>query len=228
MHSLLKSLALVCIVTQSVSAEEWKSADGVISVIVPNQSRFVQTESEPPVSIIWVSTDGMLTLMIAEIQIPPKMPLRQSSLEKGITKALGGKILDSTMERRKGHEIITITNYSQDFEPELFITQKVVAINDKAYKIMARGFGKDVRTDPEAGKFLSSFKIHATKQKGTRSRPNRGSGIRAARGNVEFTPVDLISQKLGGIGFLLLIFCGIVTCISRLSKRGKSTDDSST
>ncbi|MCA9020325.1 MAG: hypothetical protein KDA74_09305 [Planctomycetaceae bacterium] len=227
MQSMFNSFILVCILTQSVSAEEWKSADGVISVTVPDQSRFVQTESQPPASIIWASTDETLSLMVAEVQIPPNIPLRQSSLEEGITEELGGQILDSTSELHKGHELFTITNSSQIFEPELIMTQKIIAINNKAYKLMAMGFGKDVRTDPEAVKFLSSLKLHITEQKKTESPPNRGSGLRAAREETEITPADLISQKLWGFAFLLLFICGLAKLILRSSKQEKPTDNSS-
>ncbi|HAH44883.1 MAG TPA: hypothetical protein DCM07_08485 [Planctomycetaceae bacterium] len=216
MHSLLKTFASVCLLVSSVSAEEWKSADGVISVTVPDEFRFVETESQPPVSIIWVSTDETLTLMIAEVQIPPNMPLRLSSIEQGITGEMGGQILNSTSEMRQGYELFTITNQSQDFTPELIMSQNIIAIKGKVYKLMAMGFGKDVRSDPDAEKFLSSLKIHVTRRD---IPPQAAPGSRGALTNSETSMVDFISQKLGSIGILLLLICGIVTLILRVSKR---------
>ncbi|QDT43657.1 hypothetical protein Pan241w_37590 [Gimesia alba] len=221
MPSPLKSFAFVCLLLSSVSAEEWKSADGVISVTVPDESRFVETESQPPASIIWTSTDETLTLMIAEVKIPPNMPLRQSSIEKGITEELGGQILHSTSEMRQGYELFTIINQSQDFTPELIMTQKIVDINDKVYKLMAMGFGKDVRSDPDAEKFLSSFKIHVTRRD---TPPQAAPDSRGVSTNPETDMVDFISQKLGAIGILLLMICGIVTLVLRTSKRDEPTD----
>ncbi|QDU06981.1 hypothetical protein [Gimesia aquarii] len=221
MHSLLKTFASVCLLVSSVSAEEWKSADGVISVTVPDESRFVETESQPPVSIIWASTDETLTLMIAEVQIPPNTPLRQSSIEQGITGEMGGQILNSTSEMRQGYELFTITNQSQDFTPELIMSQNIIAINGKVYKLMAMGFGKDVRTDPDAEKFLSSLKIHVARRD---TPPQAAPGSWGASTNSETSMVDFISQKLGSIGILLLLICGIVTLILRVSKRDEPSE----
>lgn len=221
MPSVIKVFACTCLLVSSVSAEEWKSDNGVISATVPDASRFVPAEFEPPVLMKWVSTDETMTLMIAVMDIRPNMVLQPSLMEQGIINEMGGQILDSTNEMRQGYQLFTVTNQSPQFEPELIMSQKLVAINDKVYKLMALGFGKDVRTDPDAQEFLSSLKIHVTRRNSPAQTPpdSQGSATRP-----ETSMSDLISQKLGAIGILLLLICGIVTLVLRASKRDEPSD----
>ena len=60
-----------------VSATEWKTTDDIISVAVPDDSRFVQVNAMPPLSVIWATKDGTIKLGVAEIPLRRNMKIIQ-------------------------------------------------------------------------------------------------------------------------------------------------------
>jgi hypothetical protein len=219
MLQLVKTIALVCLVAMHVSAAEWKTTDGNISVAAPDESRFVQADVTPPLSVIWVSTDETIKLGVAEVPFRPDMKLIQASVEKGFAEGLGGRIVDSSTEQQAGHEIFVMTGHGEALGTEVYITQAVVAVGDKVYKIMAIGLGKDIRVNSDATKFLSSFRILTTKQAVTSDPQRSVSSPQPAHGDSDRSPVDLLSEKIGSISLLILIACAIVIQVSRSAKR---------
>ena len=227
MLQLLKTFAIVCLFTTAVSAAEWQTTDGNISVVVPDESRFVQVDAVPPLSVIWVSTDETIKLGVAEVPFRPDMKLVQSSVEKGLAEEMGGKIVDSLTERQAGHEIFVMTGHGEVLGTEVYITQAVVAVGDKVYKVMATGLGRDTRVDSYATKFMSSFKILTTKQDVAFDPPRTVPSSQPNQSDTDKSLVDLLSEKIGGISVLILIVCVIAILISRFGKRRKPPGDNS-
>jgi len=224
MHHLLRAFTIVCLCATCLSAAQWKAKDGNISVAVPDESRFVEVDAVPPLSVTWISTDETIRLGVAEIPIRPNMKLIRSSVEEGLAEEMRGKIVASSTRQQDGHEVFLMTGHGRVLETEVYITQAVVAVGDKVYKVMATGLGKDTRTDSDATTFMSSFKILATKRAVTPHASQSVPGSPPASGDSPKSVVDLLSQKIGGISALILIVCVIAALISRFAKRRKPSD----
>jgi hypothetical protein len=214
------------LVAQCASAAEWQSADGNISVTIPEASRFVKGEAVPPISVVWVATDETIKLAVAEVPFRHDMKLIQSSLEGELAKLMGGRIVASSTERQLGHDIMLMTAYGEMFGTETYITQAIVAVGDKVYKVMACGLGRDTRVDPDAKAFLSSFRLLPSSQIAGSPSANRRTNAQSARTSPESDAktIDMLSGKIGGIALLLLL---IATAISRSATRRKQAEHNS-
>jgi len=203
--------------SEAIHAEQWTTKDGIISVTAPDSSRFQQQEPTPPMSVLWVSNDGVIRLAVVEIPMPKKnMPLIRSSLEKGAAEELHGKIVASSKSQQGNQPIFTMTVASDANGTPVFLSQSVAAVNGKAYKVMAVGVTKDTRSDPDAMSFVASYKIDPAAASGPA--PTGASNENPQRADQSL--IDALSQKIGGISLLVLIVCLAVVLITR--KKGKA------
>src|SRR5262245_8075048 len=160
----LNAVVVLLLAAGAARAEEWKTPDGVIAVTVPDPTRFVQADHGPDVLVVWQSRDESLRMLVGEMPAPPNAGLKQSGLEQGLMKEVNrrlrnGKLVSSSVEVRDGHEVFTMTAQGEGNGTTVYFTQVIVARGGKAYKVAVAGFGKDTRTDPDATRFSSSFKI---------------------------------------------------------------------
>ena len=223
----LKAIIFLFLVATCVSGAEWRTTDGNISVAAPDASRFVQVDSVPPLSVIWVSKDETVKLGVVEMPSRPDMELIQSSVEKGLANEMRGKIVASSAEKQEGHHVFLMTGHGEILGKEAYMTQAVVAVGNKVYKVMAAGFGKDTRVDPDATEFVSSFKVLTPKRVVNSDPPEDVRDSQPAPNDSSESLVDLLSQRIGGISALILIVCVIVIVLSRSTKRRKPNGDAS-
>jgi hypothetical protein len=212
----------------NVFAGVWKTADGNISVVTPDASRFVQVDSTPPLSVIWVSKDETIKLGVAEIPFRRGMDLVRSAVERGFAKETGGKIVASSAKQQAGHDVYVMTVHWKMHGNDFFTTQVVVAVGDKVYKVMATGIGKDTRVDPDAAAFVASLEILTPKQVVNSDPPEPERSSQPELNDSRESLVDRLSQRIGGVSALVLIASVIVIVLLRLAKRRKSIGDHST
>ena len=113
-----------------------------------------------------------------------------------------------------------MTGHGELLGTEVYITQAVVAVGNRAYKVMAIGMGRDTRVDSDATVFMSSFKIWAPNKVVNSDPPGDVPNSQPVADDSSESLVDVLSQRIGGIGALLLIICVVVIVISRLANRG--------
>jgi hypothetical protein len=208
-------------------AAEWRTTDGNISVATPDASRFVQVDSVAPLSAIWVPKDETVKLGVVEMPIRPDLRLIRSSVEEGLANEMRGRIVASSAEKQEGHDVFLMTGHGEILGREAYMTQAVVAVGGKVYKVMAVGFGKDTRVDPDATEFVSSLKILTPKQVVNSNPPEDVRDSQPVPNDSSESLVDLLSQRIGGISALILVVCVIVIVLLRLAKRRKPSGDAS-
>jgi hypothetical protein len=207
------ALILVLLAAACLSAEEWKTEDGNISVEAPDPSRFTKFENVGPMSVFWITKDEKVKLAVIEQPFPSNVELVKSGLEEGLVEEVGGKIVASSAEDLNGHRVFLLTAQTNLLGRDAYLTEAVVKIGGKAYKVMATGLGTHTGKDPDVTKFISSLKILAPAAKVATS-PRRAQQSRPESYG------DWVSKKIGGIGVMLLIL-GILAKIAY--RRGRGT-----
>lgn len=211
-------LHALTVLLAAISAGEWTTSDGVVTVAVPNESRFILGEVEPPLSVVWVTDDETVKLGVAETPFPKNATLVKSAVEEGLAEELGGEIVASSTSQVDGHEVFTMTAHTHSPGVDLYITQSVFAFDGKAYKLMAVGLGQDIRTDPDVAEFLGSLKLPPAAPRETSDATASRSG--PANGEEsEISQADLWSRRIGGISVLVLLGCVAALLVRYFARR---------
>jgi hypothetical protein len=203
------ALVLLLLLPTAAVGEQWKSSDEKIAVTIPDAPGFVKVEAMPP--LIWVSKDETIKLGVVEMAVPANTKLIQSALERGFAESIQGKIVASSKDVRAGHDVFVMTAQGKLQDSEVYMTQAVVGLDGKLYKVMATGIGKDIRTDPDATRFIESLTILVPPQ----AAPSTGQ---IPPPSPEDSWANQWSRKLGGMSMLLLIGCGVVLILRRIVK----------
>lgn len=203
----------------SLSASEWTTADGRVSVAVPQPERFAQAEPTPPFAVIWVSHDGSVRLGVLTMTIPKGVKLVKASLEEGLVQEVNGELIDSSVDNLSGHQVYRMTARGKASEDALYVSQAVVGVEGTAYKAMAISTGSEPGADTDITRFLTSFRILIPAEQNARNpTPQNSTGS-------ELDTHEL-SKTLGGIGLLTLIVAILVLWVRRRqSTRSASTSD---
>ena len=211
-------LLAYCVTAGSAFADDWKSADGNIAVTPPDQMRFDKIDSQPPLIMTWVAHDESIKLGVVEIIWSSKVKIIRESVEKAFAKEINGEIIASSVEEQFGHTIMKMTakGVIPNSEDEIYITQFVVGVGEKVYKIMAVGVKQDARTDPDAINFLNSFKILPPASSATVDLPSARTSPNAASQKPSESPVNNWSGKIGLASIIVVI---LVLVLKRATKK---------
>ncbi|GAA4435859.1 hypothetical protein [Bremerella cremea] len=159
MKRLILALTLTMLSATYGKAEQWKSSDGVIVCEIPDSERFVEIQPDPPAKVFWLSPDETLKLGIIESPAPIERKIIQSALEQGLAEDLDGEILDSTVVEKNGHQVFLISAAGGALGDDAILSQAIVKVGGKFYKLMVFGIGKDPRQNSDAQAFLNSLEI---------------------------------------------------------------------
>ncbi|QDU58605.1 hypothetical protein [Aeoliella mucimassa] len=208
---MLRTLTIIgCLLAVPVEAAEWKSADSKLSVEIPDESKFVIGEADPPIAAIWISNDETIKLSVVEVPMPPGVKLIQSSAEEGLAEEMGGEIIESSSRQLNGHDVYFMTCHGTIQDTELYFSQSIAAIEGKVYKLMAIGMGRDIRGDADVHRFFDSLQIHVA------HRPSPARSRTAEREEEDDqTSVDNWSGKIGAISLLFLLGFGVSKLLSK-------------
>lgn len=166
-------------------------------------------------SAIWLSKDETVRLGVTETSLPPNIRIIRSSLEEGLAEELGGRIIASSAQQQEGHDVFLMTGRGGTGGDKIYITQAIVAVGNKVYKVIACGIGKDTRVDPDATAFISSFRILTPRQI-VDSVPREDVGnSQPALNQPSESLIGLLSRRIGGISALILLVGVIVIVLLR-------------
>ncbi len=213
-------------------ADEWNTPDGMISVTVPDPTRFVEVKIGPEALVAWKSMDGNLVMAFAELANPKEERLRLSPVVEGFANEFrktfkNVEILHSSVEQHSGHEVLVMTGRGEKEEFTAYSTQVITSTGGKVYKAMATGIGIDTRTDPDATAFIASFKPLVSRQGGATALVPAPVGQPVQMPPEPNAFVKIISNKLGFFAGMLLFaafFVFVIVYLVRLS-RSRDTDD---
>jgi hypothetical protein len=200
-------ILLLLFVARSALGDNWTTPDGVVSVSRPDLSRFIETSQLPGLTIAWISRDETVKLGVVEVSIPAGMRLRQAGIEKGLVDVVKGELVESSKRQDGPHTIVTMTARGKAMGQDIYATQAVAVLNNKAYKAMAVTTGNDSRRDAHVVAFIESFRIAKPSQSETNTLvPDRDiDGQNAAHWSLHE-----LSATIGGLGCSLLIVVLIV------------------
>jgi hypothetical protein len=203
-------------------AADWKTPDGKISLMTPDETRYTLLGQLPPGMLaLWQSHDQTMHMTVGEMGNPRDFKLERTGLEQGFLKQLSsqfknGKLIASVVEKRGGHEIFTMSAQGESEGSTVFATQSITSLDGKAYTALVMGIGKDTRSDPDAVRFIHSFRVLTSSspavvspaQQTHQSEPEK-QGDSTAR----------ISQLMGTIAGILLFVAGAVWIARRLTRK---------
>ena len=203
------TLTLICCCATTASALEWKTPDGKLAVTVPDRPRFAEVDPPPPpLSAVWVTADETIRLGVVEQHSPPNTRLVRAAFEKALAQEINGKIVASSADVRRGHEVLTVTAHGSLQGDEVYITTSAFITGDRAYKLMAIGMGKDPRADADAMKFIGSLRILVPNEKQVAEKSDIANPKQAADSGTSSsnqTEADRITGQIGAVGVLLLV-----------------------
>jgi hypothetical protein len=162
----LKAFLVLFLVADTVHAEEWKTPDGMIAVTVPDLARFVKVDTEQDALVIWDAQDHTMRMLVSESDAPAKIKPNPGSVEEAFMLEVNkrfknGKLRSSFVGVQNGYVVFRLTAQGDQNGTPVYLTQTLTVFGGKSYKAMVGGFGKDTRTDPDAIRFIDSFKILA-------------------------------------------------------------------
>ena len=145
----------------SASGERWKSPDGAFTIARPSSWRFHERSAKEPFFAAWISQDENIQLFVVRNPLPSSA-LSQSALEADLASDLQGMVFESRSEVRGAHTLYHATARGGLSDVDMFCSQIAFQVGEDAYyKVIAVGFGKDPRRDPDATAFLNSLTINA-------------------------------------------------------------------
>jgi hypothetical protein len=150
--TILAGLLLLCTIA---SAEEWTSADGVVSVQIPNPKRFDELQTVGMLKH-WRSQDGMANLGILEDQWPRNRAVRRDLLEQEFVREVGGEFVSSSMRRVNGRDLLTVTTRVEEDGITLYFTQIMVPVGLRIHRFLTISLDTN---EPAARQFLDSVKV---------------------------------------------------------------------
>jgi hypothetical protein len=208
----LRVLASLLVALPSVvlGAETWTSPDGFLSVARPDADRFQAVpESPPPFLALWISNDESVKLGVAKTEVPARVRLVQSSVERGFAKEVGGQVTRLPTRIVSGYDVWQMKASSPSGE----ITQTIIRRDGAVYKLMAMTTGEDAQI-AQASRFLDSLSVaqSAAAQPG-RTAAKPGKAI----------DTHTLSKSLGGAGILLAVGLAIYL-FARGRKARKAAD----
>ena len=187
---LVQASGLVSIVT----AENWTTPDGFLTVTKPSESEFEELASPPtPIVGYWSSKDGRLSLAVVIVDIPAQVVLNQASAEEGMAEEIGEPVTRLPTRKIGGFEVWTMTAKNSEAE----ITQAMLRNEGKLYKLMAIKHVNEPNPE-EVNAFLGSVQL-------VESRPSLTTN--EEREVLPESRLDLhnLSKRMGGIVLLALV-----------------------
>ena len=162
-------IALTVCGSTLLHAGDWISADGAVTVEIPDPGRFAEGPLEPPLQKVWQRTDGAVRMAIIRFPLPDGMPAPApgpellNDLAQGLLSELArlpgqARLISSSIEQHEGATIYKMTATVTDGGHALFSTQWVLYADTVAYKLMAVGAGVDTQSDPDVQRFLLSLR----------------------------------------------------------------------
>ena len=216
MFRALKAIVILSLVTNRSLAGDWTTADGNISVAEPGIGAIRATGSRRG-----AFGDLGLERRNNSVGRSPSRHFREKSpklngpsVEKGFLEKTNGKMSASSVENRQGYDVLTMTANGEIEGNRFCITQVVVQIGNKVYKVMATEIGKDALDNPDAVAFVNSLKILA---------PQRARTADPAKNAQPKSLVDELSERIGGISLLTLIVCLLSHFTVGSKQRGRSS-----
>jgi hypothetical protein len=163
----LKAFIVLFFVADTACAEEWKTPDGMIAVTVPDPARFVKVDTEQGALVVWDAQDHTLRMLVSEMDAPPNTKPNPGQVEQAFMSEVNarfknGKLLTSLPSVQNGYVVFTLTAQGEQDGTTVHLTQTLTVVGGKSYRAVVGGFGKDTRTDPDAIRFIDSFKIQAS------------------------------------------------------------------
>lgn len=220
MSARLVTAIVLALAPAAAPAEEWKTPDGNASVAAPDAARFTKLD-QPGALAFWQSRDGSVRLLVGEMAAPPSVKkLERAPVEKGMLKEMNtqmrnAQLLDSSTEARDGHEVLAMTARAEQDGVVVYFSQCLGLGPGKAYKALAVGFGKDPRTDPDASRFLASFRLLAAPVAG-------GDAAPAPAAPAQPVAANRIAYNAGQIAGMCLFVALVVWVLRRLTGGGGS------
>ena len=195
-------------------AQTWTTPDGFLSVTSPEEDGCFMANTPPePFLVLWGSPDEITILGVMQMQIPPKIMLKQSSVEKGLAEEMQGEVTRLPDRRISGYEVWLMKCSSPVGE----VTQAIVRKDGTLYKLIALTSADQPETEI-VNNFIDSLTI---------SDPGADNAIRElGDDNVQAddrvrTTIDIhdLSAKIGGFGVLLLIGIGAIILIHKITSK---------
>jgi uncharacterized iron-regulated membrane protein len=183
---------------QPQNAQPWRTADGVLEVLVPAG---FELQPQPPgvVGSLWQEPSTGIAIIVLQMSIPPNARLNPKDLQNGLVQESDGQAGELSTESIQGFTVFSMSVSTNKFQSETVVKQRVIITPTVAYKLMAHAIPDAFRTDSRLEQFLKSIKIHtsAVPKPLTTHRPLRPLGW------------NEIGGQIGALGVFLLVGCGL-------------------
>jgi len=176
-----------------------------LQVQVPNQDRFSSITHTPELLSLWVTDDGLTRMSVATLDHASTIKLLPKSVEEGFVQEFGGRLVQSGSSQVDGRTVLSMTVQSEAEGKSVYVSQRLFSVGNRAYKLIAVTFGRNVSDDRDVQQYLESLRIHATASSEPVNAPL------TVRNDKNFTnDLNELSKLLGGVAVWVLIIIGIV------------------
>lgn len=215
-----------------VAAEKWTSADGYLSVEIPDGTEFRQVENPPqPFIVLWVNQTESCKLGVMSIAYANGTPLSQNSVESGLAEEIGG-VVERLPTKKFGHKSLWAMVAKKDDGLSLY--QTVTVVPGKIYKSM--GLATDSKMADVAFQFIDTTAVNdpvkekidalreqvrqAGKSAANASAASRNlDGVKVIDSNQQTLTTQFLSKAIGGISTVVAIISAILWFTRRNKKR---------
>ena len=214
------------------AAEKWTSADGYLSVEIPDNTEFRQVENPPePFIVLWVNKAESCKLGVMSIANANGTPLSQKSVESGLAEEIGG-VVERLPTKKFGHKSLWAMVAKKD--DNLSLSQTVTVVPGKIYKSM--GLATDSKMADVAFKFIDTTSVSdpvkdkvdamreqvrqaANSAKNAPAVSRNPQNVKVMDSNQQISNTQFLSKAIGGVSTVVAIISAILWFARRNMKR---------